>query len=123
MTFEPGTIAGQRTRWEYLSGDKCVMSVNITWWISGKLEPDYGSEEKENDGVHRYFINGDPDIDATTKLRSHDRQDEYDSKDGVTGTAMHAFNAIPVVCAARPGLLTYLDIPPYAGMAARCFAS
>jgi hypothetical protein len=31
---------------------------------------------------------------------------------------MHCVNAIPYVCAAPPGLLTYLDLPPVAGRAA-----
>jgi hypothetical protein len=30
---------------------------------------------------------------------------------------MHCVNAIPYVCEAAPGLLTYLDLPPVAGRA------
>ena len=37
---------------------------------------------------------------------------------GIVATAMHCVNAIPYVCAAPPGLLTYLDLPPVAGRAA-----
>ena len=36
---------------------------------------------------------------------------------GIVATAMHCVNAIPYVCAAEPGLLTYLDLPLVAGRA------
>jgi hypothetical protein len=31
---------------------------------------------------------------------------------------MHCVNAVPSVCAAEPGIRTYLDLPLYAGQAA-----
>jgi hypothetical protein len=37
---------------------------------------------------------------------------------GIVATAMHCVNAIPYVCEASPGLVTYLDLPPVAGRAA-----
>ncbi len=37
---------------------------------------------------------------------------------GIVATAMHCVNAVPYVCAAEPGLLTYLDLPLVAGRAA-----
>ena len=37
---------------------------------------------------------------------------------GVVATAMHCVNAIPYVCRAEPGLLTYLEMPLVAGRAA-----
>ena len=36
---------------------------------------------------------------------------------GIVATALHCVNAIPYVCAAEPGLLTYLDLPLVAGRA------
>ena len=36
---------------------------------------------------------------------------------GIVATALHCVNAIPYVCAAAPGLLTYLDLPLVAGRA------
>jgi hypothetical protein len=38
---------------------------------------------------------------------------------GIVATAMHCVNAIPYVCAAEPGLLTYLEMPLVAGRAAQ----
>ena len=37
---------------------------------------------------------------------------------GVVATAMHCVNAVPYVCAAAPGVATYLDLPLVAGRAA-----
>ena len=34
---------------------------------------------------------------------------------GVIGTAGRIVNAIPAVCAARPGVLSALDLPPVTG--------
>ncbi len=34
---------------------------------------------------------------------------------GIVATAMHCVNAIPYVCAAEPGIRTYLDLPLIAG--------
>jgi hypothetical protein len=36
----------------------------------------------------------------------------------IVATALHCVNAVPYAVAARPGLLTYLDLPPVAGRAA-----
>jgi hypothetical protein len=36
---------------------------------------------------------------------------------GITATAMHCVNAIPYVCAAEPGIRTYLDLPLVCGRA------
>jgi hypothetical protein len=37
---------------------------------------------------------------------------------GIVATAQHCVNAIPAVCAAAPGIRTYLDLPAYHGRAA-----
>jgi hypothetical protein len=38
---------------------------------------------------------------------------------GIVATGMHCVSAIPAVCAAEPGIRTYLDLPAYHGRAAR----
>jgi len=37
---------------------------------------------------------------------------------GIVATAMHCVNSVPYVCAADPGIRTYLDLPLIAGRAA-----
>ena len=41
---------------------------------------------------------------------------------GIVAPAMHCVTAIPYVCAAEPGLVTSLDLPPVAGRAALSLA-
>ena len=43
-------------------------------------------------------------------------EDENDQ--GCLGTAMHAVHAIPHVCAAAPGMRTFLDLPMITGRGA-----
>ena len=59
-------------------------------------------------------------IPKSWKDTIHDGDEEADLErnPGIVATALHCVNAIPYVCAARPGLLTYLDLPPVAGRAA-----
>jgi hypothetical protein len=37
---------------------------------------------------------------------------------GIVGTAAHCVNSVPAVCAAEPGILTYIDLPLISGKAA-----
>ena len=36
---------------------------------------------------------------------------------GIVATALHCVNSVPYVCAAAPGIRTYLDLPLIAGRA------
>jgi 2,4-diaminopentanoate dehydrogenase len=117
MTFEAGTIAGQKARWEYKSGDDTVMAMNITWWASPDLQPNFAAEHAEANGVHRVEITGEPSLELEMRLSAPtDGDPTAHMKDGIIGTAMNAVNAIPALCAAAPGLRSYLDMPLYTGM-------
>ncbi|MEW5808729.1 MAG: hypothetical protein AB1925_04675 [Actinomycetota bacterium] len=117
MTFEAGTIAGQKARWEYKSGDETVIAMNITWWVAPGLQPDLAAEYAEADGVHRIEIAGQPSLEMEMRLsRTADMDPTQHMKDGIIGTAMNAVNAIPALCAAEPGLRSYLDMPLYTGV-------
>ena len=52
------------------------------------------------------------------KLHPHSIEEGLRRNPGVVATAMHCVNAVPYVCAAAPGLLTYLEMPLVAGRAA-----
>jgi len=60
----------------------------------------------------RVTIDGSPSmvLDATIAVHGEDENDQ-----GCLGTAMHAVHAIGPVCAARPGVRTFLDLPMIAG--------
>ena len=63
-------------------------------------------------------IEGEPSmtLDATIAVNGEDENDQ-----GCLGTAMHAIHAIPHVCAAEPGIRTFLDLPIIAGRGALGF--
>ncbi len=59
------------------------------------------------DGTYRVDIEGDPEMHCDLKVGGPDTG----SIDGMIATTMRIVNAIPAVCAARPGLLSSLDLP------------
>jgi len=60
----------------------------------------------------RVRISGRPDIDVDVALGGSDLDA---TQQGVLATVMRAVNAIPVVCAARPGTYSPLDLPLITG--------
>ena len=63
----------------------------------------------------RIRIEGEPsmEMEATIAVNGEDENDQ-----GCLGTAMHAIHAIPHVCAAEPGIRTFLDLPMITGRGA-----
>lgn len=61
-------------------------------------------------------ITGDPDVSLTFKgLQPETIAEGLIKNPGVVVTANHCINAVPDVCAAEPGIKTYLDLPLFAG--------
>ena len=60
----------------------------------------------------RIHVDGAPSLrlEATIAVHGEDENDQ-----GCLGTAMHAIHAIPHVCAAAPGIRTFLELPMIAG--------
>jgi 2,4-diaminopentanoate dehydrogenase len=115
--IQPGTVAAQRFRWEGLVGDQVVITAAVNWLMGvSHLDPPWefgpGGERFEVE------ITGDPNVLITfKKLHPHSIAEGLARNPGIVATAMHCVNAIPYVCRAAPGLLTYLDLPPVAGRA------
>ena len=57
-------------------------------------------------------VEGRPSMVLDSKIATHG-EDETDQ--GCLGTAMHAVHAIAPVCAAAPGIRTFLDLPMITG--------
>jgi 2,4-diaminopentanoate dehydrogenase len=115
--IQPGTVAGQRFRWEGLVDGEVVITAAVNWLMGvNDLDPAWGfGPEGERFEVE---ITGDPNALVTfKKLHPHSITEGLARNPGIVATAMHCVNAIPYVCQARPGLLTYLDLPPVAGRA------
>ncbi|MFY2861692.1 dihydrodipicolinate reductase [Mycobacterium sp. THU-M104] len=111
----PGSVAARRFRWEALVDGEPVITAAVNWLMGeDDLEPDW------NFGGHgerfEVEITGDPTVSLTFKgLQPETIADGLQKNPGVVATANHCVNAIPDVCAAGPGIKTYLDLPLLAG--------
>ncbi len=122
-TIAKGTIAGQRHRFSGWVDGRSVIEVETRWKV---VRDDLG-EGMPEDGECTWTITveGDPSIRNVVSLaetfdpESPDRE-LYSSQRGMVSIAMHALNAVPAVCAAEPGVRTFLDLPIVAGSVARC---
>ena len=115
--IQPGTVAAQRFKWEGLVDGEPVITAAVNW-LMGKddLDPPWTWGK---DGVRfEVEITGDPSTLTTFKgCHPHSIEAGLVRNPGIVATAMHCVNAVPYVCAAPPGLVTYLDLPPVAGRA------
>jgi hypothetical protein len=99
-----GTIAGQRWEWAGRSGGRKAIVHETIWRMHDTVAPDWPR------GNHLVAIDGAPN------MRIELAPDWIDG--GLISTAMHAVNAVPVVCAAEPGIRTLLDLPSITGRGA-----
>ncbi len=70
--------------------------------------PEWPFPPEGRPGVHRVVVAGRPGVEINTHvgLGGTDHNEA-----GVMATALKAVNAIPVVCAAAPGLVSLRDLP------------
>jgi hypothetical protein len=64
-------------------------------------------------------VKGSPSFTVTFKgFQSEAGEGEEGIESGIVATAAHCVNSVPAVCAAEPGIVTYLDLPLISGKAA-----
>jgi hypothetical protein len=110
-----GTVAARRFRWQALVDGEPVITAAVNWLMGEEnLEPAWNFG-----GIGERFeveITGDPTVNLTFKgLQPETIAEGLVKNPGVVVTANHCVNAIPDVCAAQPGIKTYLDLPLFAG--------
>ncbi len=116
--LQPGTVAAQRFVWEALVDGEPIVTAAVNWLMGEEnLDPTWefgpGGERFEVE------ITGDPSCLTTfKKLHPETVAAGLVRNPGIVATALHCVNAVPYVCRAAPGLLTYLDLPLVAGRAA-----
>jgi hypothetical protein len=105
-----GHVAGVSIGWQGRRAGRTVIALNARWRKGQHLDPDWSIE-------HGYIIDirGRPCV--RTKLEVYPPSD-FQAQTfgdfmilGMIMTALPAINAIPYVCAAQPGIVTYLDLP------------
>jgi hypothetical protein len=116
-TIEPGLVAAQRFVWEAMVGERVVVRIAVNWLMGEEhLDPAwcFGPEGER----FEVEVHGDPDTLVTIRSWQPDTVEEGLVRNpGIVATAMHCVNSIPYVCAAEPGIKTYLDLPLIAGRA------
>ncbi len=113
----PGTVAAQRFRWDGTVDGEPVVTAAVNWFMGeDHLDPDWRfGPEGERFEVE---VRGDPGLLVTFHgLHPESIGAGLERNPGIVATAMHCVNAVPYVCRAAPGLVSYLDLPPVAGRA------
>ncbi len=103
-----GSLAGYRFEVLGMVDDHPAIGVEHITRIHKEAGPDWPTLEP---GGFRIVVEGSPSYRVEVVI------DEPDASTGAcTGTAARAVNAIPVVCAAPPGVCSFLDLPSITGI-------
>src|SRR6202012_5463167 len=118
-----GTVAARRFRWQAIFKHGPVITAAVNWLMGEEiLEPawNFGGRGER----FEVEITGDPTVSLTFKgLQPETITEGLKRNPGVGATAKHCVTAIPDVCAAEPGIKTYLDLPLFAGRPAATLAA
>jgi hypothetical protein len=115
--IEPGQVAAQRFAWEAFVGDTKVVRVAVNWLMGeDNLDPPWAFGPKRE--RFEIEVKGDPDCDVVIHgWHPHSVAAGLKRNPGIVVTAAHCVNSIPNVCAAEPGILTFVDLPLVTGRA------
>ncbi len=108
--IEAGTAAALRFEVRGMVGDRAVCVLeHVT-----RLHPDLGSDwpRMPGQGGYRVELTGEPNYTLDLHIEAGDGDH---NTGGLKATAMRLVNAIPALVAAKPGLLTALDLPLITG--------
>jgi len=105
-----GTVSAQRFGYSGIIAGRRAITIEHVTRVGADQAPHWPTGRG-----WRIRIEGEPsmEIEATIAVSGEDHNDQ-----GCLGTAMHAIHAIPHVCAAEPGIRTFLDLPMITGRGA-----
>ena len=114
MRIPEGCVAGVEASWQGRVGGRTVIDLKVRWRKGQHIEPDWPLE-------HGYLVEveGSPCVRTKLEIRPPrgfvGKSFEDFMQLGMIMTALPAVNAIPAVCAAPPGIRTYVDLPLITG--------
>lgn len=115
----PGTIGGIKIRFAGIVGGEARIVILLTWLATYDNGPGWPTPADKGDHTHwSVTIEGEPSLRCVFEQASSFRNKTTSSdhtEPAMICTAMHAVNAIHYVCAAPPGIRTFLDLPLMAG--------
>jgi hypothetical protein len=106
-TIEAGTVSAQRFACSAIINGREALTIEHITRVGHDQAPDWPTGRG-----WRVTVKGTPSmiLDATIAVHGED-----DTQQGCLATAMHAVHAIAPVCAAEPGIRTFLDLPTIVG--------
>ena len=107
---EAGTAAALRFEVRGMRDGRAVCVLEHVTRLRGDLGPDWPLPAGQ--GCYRVQVTGEPNYTLDLRLVATDGDH---NTAGLKATAMRLVNAIPAVVAAKPGLLTALDLPLVTG--------
>ena len=117
-TIAKGTIAGQRHSFSGTRAGESLIQIETRWKV---VREDLGGGMPANgECTWTITVEGEPSIRNVVSLAEtfdpgDTEYESYSSRRGMISIAMHALNAIPVVCSAKSGVRTFLDLPHFGG--------
>ncbi|HEY7071888.1 MAG TPA: hypothetical protein VH479_17310, partial [Acidimicrobiales bacterium] len=106
-TIDAGTVSAQRFAYSALVGGREALTIEHVTRMGADQAPDWPTGRG-----WRVTIEGEPSMTLDSRIAVNG---EDDTDQGCLGTAMHAVHAIAHVCAAEPGIKTFLDLPMITG--------
>lgn len=107
-TFEAGTQGAFRLQVRGLVGGEPLIVVDHVTRIDDGCAPDWPYPPERSMGCHQVVVEGDPDVTLTVEAGDEDGDRNVG---GIALSAGRLVHALPAVRAARPGLITALDLP------------
>lgn len=101
MTIDKGMVCGQKSLWQGIVAGKPFAEASAIWRLGDAIEPDWAVHNG-----HVIEIRGMPGVSMRINYEHLADPDEFNAV-----TANPAVNAIPAVVAARPGIVTVVDLP------------
>jgi 4-hydroxy-tetrahydrodipicolinate reductase len=114
MKIPAGTVGGVYGFHRGWQGDRNIVSVGFNWTMGNHVDP-----PKPLEHGHVIQVFGSPNMRTVLHcLPPKDWTEPGFMGLGMIYTAMPVTNAVPVVVAAKPGIVTLADLPPVTGRVA-----
>jgi len=107
--FEPGNCAAVHFEIRGWFKGRPVIVIEHVNRITNAAAPHWPRTKLEENDTYRIMIQGSPNITMETALRGE--KDNDANSGGCLATGMRAIHCIPAVCAAKPGVVSALDLP------------
>jgi hypothetical protein len=110
VRIEAGTTAGKRYRFSAVIGGRKAMTIEHVTRMGDDIAPDWPQGRG-----WLVTVEGTPSMKLACEIAFKGEDANYQA---CLATAMHAVHAIAPVCAAQPGVRTFLDLPQIVGRGA-----